>query len=277
MMSTNYRIILTSLPVELLYEIQLFSLSESLPCVNKRSHEIFKLATSAFRAQFLIACFENVTNKRSRARGVMTKALRYPLCTIEVMETMFKSPLCPPLDATPELPRRLFKALSSKGQSEWSYRDAPLPFLRHLYNCDRIRPPNPNSHDGYALTMAVYADFIPLIRFLLDNGASPACHNRLAVKVAIRKKDLGITRMLIESEWYDNNGRRGRDYTRPQQDDRIQVTPGLLKIAVQAGAIDIGLYFMEKGVAPDIDTLRLNLPNIIAKRPTGVAQGTQKR
>jgi hypothetical protein len=154
-----------------------------------------------------------------------------------------------------ELPRRLFRPLAPKTAvngkiPDWKEHDQPLPFLKYLYST--AIAPNPNSHDGYPLTKAVRAGFLPLIRFLLDHGASPGCKNALSIRVAIRLQDLPLVRMLIERNAYAGKGKKRK------LPDRVQVSPFMLKTAVQCDARDIVEYFVkEKGCAPDLQTLQL--------------------
>ncbi|KZP31702.1 hypothetical protein FIBSPDRAFT_849189 [Athelia psychrophila] len=61
-------------------------------------------------------------------------------------------PLAPPLgDSGPAKPRTVIAH--------------PLPFLEQLYSTANFAQLDVNAYDGYALTKAVYANFIPLIRF----------------------------------------------------------------------------------------------------------------
>ncbi|OBZ72472.1 hypothetical protein A0H81_07649 [Grifola frondosa] len=245
-MSSNAPILhLGSLPVELLYEIQSYALSPSLPLISR--------------------CFFLQAKRTAsvRALGLVSIALRYPICTQPVLETIFRSseyPITPPWKSSnykifTELPRRLFRSLTPQ-HDEWTEDDEPLPFLRYLYDHPRIPPPAANSFDGYALTKAVYMGFRPLVRFLLDHGASPACKNNLAVTVAIRRKDLALVRMLIERDGAvaasgspdDGEDRierqKGRGVKRKatetpraskrrRLEDRIGVTQEMLKVAVK--------------------------------------------
>jgi len=193
------------------------------------------------------------------AQGVVSKALRFPLCTQDVLQRMIESLDCPPLRlANPELPRRLFRSLapafSDKRGHRWTDHDEPLPFLRYMYSHPTIPAPNPDSHDGYALTKAVYAGFIPLVQFLLDHGASPACKNGLAAMIAIRHKDLPLLKMLVERK---DSPRVATKAKRRKLEDRMQVTPEMLKLAVKGDARDIVQYLTEKGCIPDMQTLKL--------------------
>jgi hypothetical protein len=133
--------------------------------------------------------------------------------------------------------------------------------LRYLYNSPRIPYPDPNAHQGYALTKAVHANFLPLIRFLLHHGASPRCKDGLAVTVAIRKKDLSLVKLLIEPDASPINTQEGGKPSKAKRrrlEDRIAVNSDMLKAAVKRDAKDIVNYFIhEKACVPDLQTLHL--------------------
>ena len=135
---------------------------------------------------------------------LITRVLRYPICTPDVLDAIFRHPLYPlvayDVRGAIEIPRRLLRPLSPRSTRPWTTEDAPLPFLRYLYNHPKIPGPNPNCWDGYALTRAVASGFIPLVQFLLEQGASPACKGGIAVHAAIRRKNLSLVKMLIEPD-----------------------------------------------------------------------------
>ncbi|KAG1742862.1 hypothetical protein EDB19DRAFT_1700714 [Suillus lakei] len=165
-----------------------------------------------------------------------------------------------PLMWRPELPRRLFRSLSSESLAKppsWTDQDHPLPFLNYLFTCPKISPPDVNSHEGYALTKAVKAGFLPLIRFLLDHGASSRCKNSMPIFVAIYRKDLSLVQLLVDRvDQKPGPGGQKEKGTRQKLEDRAQVTPEMLKVAVKLHARDIVEYFMkEKGCVPDMQTL----------------------
>lgn len=223
----------------------------------------------------------------ARLSDVVSKILRFPLCSVTVLDAVLRTwpadatasareettslpsspsggqpepsetaepPPPPPTQAAPELPRRLFRALGPRTDRPYSDADAPLPLLRYLYASPRIAPPDANSHEGYALTRAVHAEFVPLVRLLLAHGASPAHKRGLAVLVAVRQKKLPLVRMLVERA--EAGGGRGAKKRRLE--DRVEVTKEMLKAAVKAKARDIAEYFMqEKGCVPDIQTLQM--------------------
>ena len=122
-----------------------------------------------------------------------------------------------------------------------------------------MRPPNANAHDGYALTKAVLAGCVPLVRFLLDQGATPARKGNLPITIAIRRRDLGLVRMLVERT---DSGKSSSEHAgsskRRKLEDRVAVTPEMLRIAVKCKAQDVVEYLTrEKGCIPDMQTLLL--------------------
>jgi hypothetical protein len=154
------------------------------------------------------------------------------------------------LDGPPELPKRIFDRLSPSGAEA-------LPLLRFLYtytptpsDADAlVVRPNIESHNGYPLVRAVFAGAVPVVCFLLEHGASPCRQGALSVKVAIRRRDLALVRLLVEPPEAPSDGRK-------KLADRVQVTSEMLKIAVMSRALDITEYLVnEKGCVPDLETL----------------------
>jgi hypothetical protein len=225
---------------------------------------VYKNAPVSFHTQYIIGRALSESPPAVWSNVTLSKALRYPLCTIDVLDTIYRifgRPLASG-DETYELPRRLFRRLSPKLTKSgtdgvvpvWMERDHPLPFLKYLYESDHFPPPNVNAHEGYALTKAVHAGFLPLVHFLLHHGASPRYKDGLVVLVAIRKKDLSLVKLLIEKDdsLRDCRGKRRR------MEDRMQVNSNMLKAAVKCGATDIVHYLTEeKGCVPDIATLHM--------------------
>ncbi|KAJ7598848.1 hypothetical protein C8J56DRAFT_815078 [Mycena floridula] len=226
------------LPVELLYEIQLMALSDALPRVSQRLYDVFHASSPLFRAQYIL--------RRVSPSNIYGSALRYPICSKETLTVLHRK--CGPTwNHDPDLPRRLFRHL--RKSNEWTNDDHPLPFLRHLYSLPGIKP-HVDSYDGYALTRAVNAEFIPLIQFLLEHGASPKLNDAASVLVAIHQHNLALVKMLVEP-----NEKRGAK--RCKLEDRVELTPKMLKIAVKCDAQDIAIYLRAKGCIPDMETLRL--------------------
>jgi hypothetical protein len=140
--------------------------------------------------------------------------------------------------------------------TEWTIHDHPLPFLKHLYALPGIHPPDLNAHNGYALTRAVHARFLPLVQFLLEGGAIPQCKNSLAVIVAIRQKDLALLRVLVERDGSVRVG-SGEGGKRKKIEDRVRVDAKMLRAAVRYDARDIVQYLIDKGCVPDMQTLHM--------------------
>ncbi|PCH42238.1 hypothetical protein WOLCODRAFT_132263 [Wolfiporia cocos MD-104 SS10] len=296
---------LDTLPIEILYEIHHYAASQELPLVCRHLYAVFKFAPSSVHAEYLLRRCHT-----GNPASLISLVLRYPLCTQSVIEAILRSPACPPSvqkdrQLPLELPRRLFRTLAPRpsgtplhnrhrrqSREGWSENDHPLPFLRYLYDHPRFPAPDTNAHDGYALTRAVHAGFMPLVRFLLENGASPAYKDGLAVMVAIRQKDLSMVRLLIERDGRQRVGataeRRGKadadteprgiaamdaelarkrggaqaqgaiSAKKRRLEDRMTATPAMLKMAVKSGAQDIANYLVqEKGCVPDMRTIDL--------------------
>ncbi|KAI0087336.1 hypothetical protein BDY19DRAFT_986105 [Irpex rosettiformis] len=188
---------------QLLYEIQVHSCWHALPLASKRLYGIFKVAPLSVRAEYLVSRYRDTARQpKAEQLRLVNKVLRYPICTPAVLDLMLDLPACPaiPRGGCTELPRRLFRRLSSRPSGRWRDTDPPLPMLRYLYSHPRIPTPDSNGWDGYALTKAVAAGFMPLVRFLLEHGASPANKNGLAVHAAIRRKGLALVKLLIEPD-----------------------------------------------------------------------------
>lgn len=234
-------------------------------------------------------------------------ALRYPLCSADVLKVIIQNPCYTRFNNTSalrtELPRRLFRKLlprdtgpagtgtyetehiRRRDRAEWTDEDEPLPFLRFLYDHPRIPRPYADSHEGYALTKAVHAGFLPLIHFLLDHGARPHWKDSLAVIVAIRQKNLKLVKTLIERDDSMRNAEHNRDAVNAEPDhnigssranrsrnlspqpksvkrrkleDRVTVNQQMLKVAVKCDARDIVEYLIkDKGCVPDLQTVLL--------------------
>ena len=246
----------------------------------RRLHDIFKSASSTVHADYLAGRYAALPRISTRP-DIITYALRFPLCTLPVLSALLERPTSiadtnADTDAIagsankrknhhpdargssrrPELPRRLFRQLSASagGGAE------VLPLLRYLYSSDtqvRTWPgPDADSHDGYALVRAVNVGAMPLVQFLLEHGASPARRKALSVKLAIKRRDLALVRLLVEPpDVCPEERTRGK---RRRLADRVQVDSEMLKYAVTHGAHDIAGYLMhDKGCVPDVKTLSL--------------------
>jgi len=113
-------------------------------------------------------------------------------------------------------------------------------------------PPRCDAHEGYALTKAVAAGFVPLVKLLLGNRADPRAKGAIAVMVAIQRKDLQMARLLIEGDLDNPGGAKRR-----RVPNRVACTRAMLHRAAKVEAHDIVQYLLVKGVMPDLKTLRL--------------------
>lgn len=233
-----------------MFHIHLYSLSPSLPVVNKPFYASFANATTAHRAEYIAL--------RHEQPHTITRALLYPMCTPKVLDALLKISN-PSATHPPTLPKRFFHDLRTREPpGGWSADSNPLPLLRVLFTTWRTPPPDANAH--HALQHAVNARFEQLVEFLLAHGADPHRSSGRAVSIAIMRKDLNMVRLLCErrddpkeSAKYVGKGKKRRleDRIRPELDI------GFLKVAVSCGAHDIAQYFLDKGVVPDIPTLKL--------------------
>lgn len=215
--------------------MQLIALSPAFPHTSKSLYQVFKAAPTSYKAQYIIRSI--FSQKRAATTGIFTRALRYPLCNKDVLGILHQRLGDVTQAASCGLPKWLFRNLnpSSQGQS-LTGSDEPLSFLQYLYNIPGLRP-DPNSNEGYALTRAVYARHEPLVRFLLEHGASPSHKDGLCIQIAIRQKNLALFKMLMETK-------------------EISGSRDMLKLATKCAAWDIVEYLtQEKGVIPDLQTL----------------------
>lgn len=109
------------------------------------------------------------------------------------------------------------------------------------------------------MTKAVQVGFVPLVRFLLDHGATPTWKGSLAIIIAIHRKDLELVRMLVERTDTETSSSKGKgNGKRRKLEDRVEVTPEMLRAAIKCKAQDIVEYLTrEKGCIPDMQTLLL--------------------
>ena len=205
--------------------------------------DVFKNTRPFFKATYILARLEALGY--SNSRRICTRALRYPICgrtVFEIIRRFLKDyKRYPKLPV--KLPRRLFRSLLPPNEREWSDQDYPLPFLRELYGTPNLQVIKVNDFQGYALTKAVRAQFKPLVKFLLDKGASPKSRDGIAVKIAIRLKDLDMFELLVKS-WPDI---KSRD---------MEIAKSMMELAILSGAGDIVEFYREKGVVPNMGVLK---------------------
>ncbi len=217
-------------------------MSDSLPIICRRLHHIFESAPATIKADYLIGRRLAHPNKSCRS-SIVSFALRYPLCcTPEVLDAFLRRSAARLLNVTSivvvRLPRWLFRRLGPSGEEA-------LPLLRYLYERrDLSICPIPDSHHGFPLASAVKAGAMPLVRFLLEQGASPCSKDALAVRLAVKRRNLDLVRLLIDSSKGSSR--------------EVEVDSNMLKLAVKLGARDIAEYLMnEEGCVPDLETISL--------------------
>ncbi|KIY70428.1 hypothetical protein CYLTODRAFT_370988 [Cylindrobasidium torrendii FP15055 ss-10] len=248
----------TDLPLELIYEIQMFAGSECLPYTSRLLRAIFQNAPSSYRAQYIMRRVMSHPDKWPI--DFYSRVLRFPLCSAAVLDLICEysaSVETWTLNGYTDVPKRLFRGLNSAGNCKERRKsiDELLPFLRHVMSkAPQVPTLNINAHKGYALSMAVHGGFPALIHFLLENGADPNQKEALAVNVAIRQKDLAMVRLLVEGSHptpvYNNAKRR-------KCDDIVDCKkfPDLLKVAVKRDARDIVRYLKSKGLSPELSSI----------------------
>jgi len=150
------------------------------------------------------------------------------------------------------LPKRLFRTLTPEDAANKlnfvKYLCSIPPVYRylphdHLNERRKVEPFTPsanvNSHNGYPLIRAVQVRYLPLVELLIWNGADPTKRDNMAIMMAIRYRDLELTRVLMDS-------------------DSVDATSSMVRQAVDAQADDIIAWLVgEKGCVPDMRTLRL--------------------
>jgi len=193
------------------------------------------------------------------------------------------------LVATPPLPRQSACATSPpNGTLHEAFDKIDYPLVAYLLTSGDGRRSNANCHKGYLLARAVLARHIPLIRLLLNHGASPAEKKHMSVMLAIGRNDLLAVRMLIEGgrpeEEEDFRQRTSAAATtaastgtnkRPRKrkasaaidspdrakrqkvEDRTAVTSQMLELATRQRCDPLVRYFMVRGAVPNLKTLKL--------------------
>lgn len=218
--------------------------------------------------------------------GILSKALEYPICTLEVFQRLlhiippayrhlYPNPRqtinAPIVKETPprtfKLSRRLFRDIKSEPNVTRSLTESAslLTFLEYLYDLPPVQyrdtkqtqaiKPDSNSHDGYPLIKAVQAKNVPLIQLLLSHKADPRRRGNTAILLAIQQRALSLTKLLIEAP--RTSARRERRKRNLDRDRGPDVDSNMLAVAVNAKAIDIVEWLVkEKGCIPDIKILR---------------------
>ena len=202
---------------------------------------VFRNTSPFFKATYILTRIE--ASGYYNSGEFYSRALRYPICgrtVFDIIRRLLKDYNLDPKSPI-QLPRRLFRSLLPANGQEWSDQDYPLPFLRDIYGTPNLQVTRVD--EGYALAKAVHAQFTPLVKFLLDKGASPKSKGGIAVKIAIRLKDLDMFKMLVES------------WPGVKSPDR-EIAKSMMELAILSGAGDIVEFYREKGIVPNIGVLR---------------------
>ena len=227
-----------------MYELHLFALSPSLPIISRYFVHVFKNSSPFFKAAYILARLE--VPGYMNTRNIYTRALRYPICgrtVFEIVRRLLKDYNKRHSKLPVKLPRRLFRSLLLANEREWSNQDYPLPFLRDIYGTPNLQVIQVDEYGGYALTKAVHAQFKSLVKFLLEKGASPKSKGGIAVKIAIRLKDLDMFKILVKS-WPEI---KSRD---------MEIAKSMMELAILSNASDIVEFYREKGVVPNMGVLK---------------------
>ncbi|GAA5827061.1 hypothetical protein JCM5353_001856 [Sporobolomyces roseus] len=175
---------LVDLPVELLLDIHLLSLSSSLPQVSRSFHQLFSTSSTFHKASYLIL--------RHPSHKSLSHAIRYPICTLPVLESFERIHSIRGVGKLKcrQLPRRLFSSLTpspSPSQSNPNRHYTLIQYLLEEYQA------SPNSHTGYPLARAVFAGDLKMIQLLLKHGADPGLKQGWAVVTAIMSGSTGTS------------------------------------------------------------------------------------
>ncbi|TKA52349.1 hypothetical protein B0A53_04817 [Rhodotorula sp. CCFEE 5036] len=246
------------LPVELLYDIHLTSLSSALPVLSRYLRQVFTATSPYHRARYLYLRHD---------RKTLAHAVKYGICNLDVVHALEKQASARGKKLKcPQLPRRLVKGVGRIAGKDPTEVD--MPFIAYLL--DRYSA-SPNSHDGYPLARAVFARHLPLIRLLLAHGADPGLKDGWAVTTAISHGDFDLVKLLMEpgSERTDEPlsddvvlvakgsrtaQKRRRDSDggggkRRKMEDRCAATSIMLETAVKSKQWAIVDYLTAKGPA----------------------------
>ncbi|GAA5984553.1 hypothetical protein JCM10908_003396 [Rhodotorula pacifica] len=265
---------LVDLPVELLYDIHLASLSSALPVLSRYFRSVFAATSPFHRAQYLYLRHD---------RKTLAHAVKYGICNLDVMHALEKQASARGKKLKcPQLPRRLVKGVGRIAGAGKDPTEVDLPFIAYLL--DKYSA-SPNSHEGYPLARAVFARHLPLVRLLLSHGADPGLKDGWAVTTAISNGDHDLVKLLMErgaerddddddtepasedtvlvakgsprpakKRRRESNGGGGK---RRKMEDRCQATSIMLETAVKAKQWTIVDYLTAKGARPSLNVLSM--------------------
>lgn len=222
--------------------------------------------TPSYIAKYLLDLYAT-----SRPDSILVKALRHPVCTVAVAESIHRiwddrRGYIPPKakDAEEEMD------MEDKGKRKDEHRtstdtdrspsppptpprrptkpalsvnELPRRLFRHLTSSSPVPPLleylfttypsiSPNSHNGYPLSRAVLCQNKTVITYLLSHGADPGLRDGLAVEIAVKMGNFKLVRMLVDNP----------------QGKTVDITSRFVELAVRSGSNEIVQYFVhDKG------------------------------
>lgn len=249
---------------QILLQIHLLAQNPGLSLVSTACHaNLFApYVTPAYVAEYLLSLYAS-----SPASAILVKALRHPVCTVEVASSIQRiwdrrRGHVPPADDKEDKGKRK-DGFVGPGRSPDSRSPSPSPpperpappsrpalsvselprrLFRNLNSGTLVPPllkylfdtytPSANSHNGYPLSRAVLSKNKEVISYLLLHGAEPGLRDGLAVEIAVKLGDIQLVRMLVDNE----------------QGKKVDITPKFVELAVRSGSDQIVQYFVhDKG------------------------------
>ena len=263
-----HSLIVMSVPLtdlQILLQIHYAAKNPALALVSTSIHAFLSppYVTPSYIAKYLIELYSS-----SRTDAILVKALRHPVCTVAVAESLKRiwddrrgyipprpeeakekedkakrkddSPVpregegsSPPSSPPPRRPTK--PPLTTTELPRRLFRhlatDSTIPpLLEYLFaNYPQI---SPNSHNGYPLSRAVLCQNKEVIAYLLSHGADPGLRDGLAVEIAVKMGNIKLVRLLVDNP----------------QSKVVDITPRFVELAVRSGSDEIVQYFVhDKG------------------------------
>lgn len=248
---------------QLVQLVHIYSLSDALPFVDKRTYEYFKYSGTYYRARWCLA----VARRIRRSSDLLDYVLTRPVATKEVIERIVqiweeehgggrgrRTPPAPddPEPATPSpltaptlrvrfIPRRLVRT----PQGREPHLDPLIPWLVDKFGIDI------DADKSYPLKRGAFDRNYELVEFLLSRGAKVSANQHLAIQAAIKNKDLRMLKMLIDGGPLLDDDEKpilGANGEPIQRRDRVQLRRSWVDAAIEEGANDIVKWLIqEKG------------------------------
>lgn len=243
---------------QILQAVHIYSGSDALPFVNKRTRQA--LSGVSYLARWSLYNY-TVNGVKSRAsETVLDGLLKRRFCTIEVVERVLelwdlsfglkRSFAASDVPSTPErppvpplmvrhIPRRLLRTTAATQP-----RIHPMiPWLVDKFGF------SVDADSSFALKRAALDQNYELAEWLLARGANVRKNGMLSFKAAIMTKDLRMLKLLIEPGYQvDADGKQVLDEhgVPVKEADRVDAPQEWVDLALQHGARDIVLWLVEK-------------------------------